>query len=332
MKQHPLPARPDLLLAALLDAETAAAREEEIERLVVGVARPLVARIVGRHARTDGNLRPADADDVMATVSLRLVVRLRALVEGEDDVIEDFERYVSSLTYNALNDLQRSRFPERARLKTRLRYILTHDRRLALWSSASGAVAGLAAWSGSATARDVHLHPSSVTAAMRDSRRTADALAAIFATIRQPLTLDALVLLTAELWNIADVSITGDPSAVPDAQPQPLEAMESREFLRVLWREIRELRPLQRKALLLNLRDSETVNVVALLVVTGTASFDELAAAIDMSAADLAAIWNDLPLDDLRIAELLGLTRQQVINLRKSARERLARRALRGRA
>jgi hypothetical protein len=33
-----------------------------------------------------------------------------------------------------------------------------------------------------------------------------------------------------------------------------------------------------------------------------------------------------LPLDDATIAGLLGLTRQQVINLRKSARERLARR------
>jgi len=33
-----------------------------------------------------------------------------------------------------------------------------------------------------------------------------------------------------------------------------------------------------------------------------------------------------LPLEDAAIAERLGLTRQQVINLRKSARARLARR------
>ena len=33
-----------------------------------------------------------------------------------------------------------------------------------------------------------------------------------------------------------------------------------------------------------------------------------------------------LPLDDLRVAERFGITRQQVINLRKSARERLGRR------
>jgi hypothetical protein len=37
-------------------------------------------------------------------------------------------------------------------------------------------------------------------------------------------------------------------------------------------------------------------------------------------------VWNDLPIEDARIAELLGVTRQQVINARKSGRERLARR------
>ena len=39
-----------------------------------------------------------------------------------------------------------------------------------------------------------------------------------------------------------------------------------------------------------------------------------------------AELWNDLPLEDSAIAQLLGITRQQVINLRKTARERLARR------
>jgi hypothetical protein len=48
-----------------------------------------------------------------------------------------------------------------------------------------------------------------------------------------------------------------------------------------------------------------------------------------MTAEGLAGLWNDLPLEDSKIGELLGLTRQQVINARKSGRERLARR-LRG--
>jgi len=45
-----------------------------------------------------------------------------------------------------------------------------------------------------------------------------------------------------------------------------------------------------------------------------------------MPVERLASLWNKLPLQDADIALLLGITRQQVINLRKSARERLARR------
>jgi hypothetical protein len=52
----------------------------------------------------------------------------------------------------------------------------------------------------------------------------------------------------------------------------------------------------------------------------------QLADVLEISADRFAQLWNDLPLEDARIAELLGLTRQQVINARKSGRERLTRR------
>ena len=70
----------------------------------------------------------------------------------------------------------------------------------------------------------------------------------------------------------------------------------------------------------------EVIVFASLIVLTGIALFDDLAAVLEMSPEALAAIWNDLPLDDLRIASMLQVTRQQVINLRKSARQRLERR------
>jgi hypothetical protein len=45
-----------------------------------------------------------------------------------------------------------------------------------------------------------------------------------------------------------------------------------------------------------------------------------------MPAQEFAGLWNELPLADDAIARRLGLMRQQVVNLRKSARERLGRR------
>jgi len=56
------------------------------------------------------------------------------------------------------------------------------------------------------------------------------------------------------------------------------------------------------------------------------ASLCDIAVALGMTVEQLAGLWVDLPIDDYSIAQLLGVTRQQVINLRKSARERLTRR------
>ena len=102
--------------------------------------------------------------------------------------------------------------------------------------------------------------------------------------------------------------------------------MDQRRYVLRLWSEIRELPPNQRIALLLHSRDGRGYPVIQLVQVTGIAFFPELAGVLGVSEQKLAELWNQLPLDDNSIAEMLGCTRQQVINLRKVARERLARR------
>jgi RNA polymerase sigma factor (sigma-70 family) len=113
---------------------------------------------------------------------------------------------------------------------------------------------------------------------------------------------------------------------LPDPAPDAATALERRTYLSRLWEEIQRLPARQAAALILNLRDEQRRDAVALLPLTGVATMREIARAIDMPAERFAGIWNRLPLEDAAIAELLGVTRQQVINLRKSARERLARR------
>jgi hypothetical protein len=63
-----------------------------------------------------------------------------------------------------------------------------------------------------------------------------------------------------------------------------------------------------------------------LVVDLGVASFRDAAAALEMPPEELAQLWNRLPLEDKEIAARLGVDRQQVINFRSTARERLARR------
>jgi hypothetical protein len=67
-------------------------------------------------------------------------------------------------------------------------------------------------------------------------------------------------------------------------------------------------------------------DLISLLPYTGTATIEQIAEALEFPLEEFLELWNKLPLDDATIAEFLGATRQQVINLRKCARERLERR------
>jgi len=78
--------------------------------------------------------------------------------------------------------------------------------------------------------------------------------------------------------------------------------------------------------LLLNFRDARGQDLVGLLPYTRTATIEQIAEAIALPLEKFLELWSKLPLDDATIGELLGATRQQVINLRKCARERLERR------
>jgi hypothetical protein len=113
------------------------------------------------------------------------------------------------------------------------------------------------------------------------------------------------------------------------AQDDVAWQVEKRIFLQRLWEEVQLLPLAQRTALLLNLRDASGAGCLALFPAVGVANLRQLAAVLELPLEEFAALWNQLPLEDAAIAKLLKLTRQQVINLRKTARERLARR-LRG--
>jgi hypothetical protein len=301
-------------------------RETEVERLIVEIAQPLIAAILARYSRARSGLSPADVDDIGATISLRLLTKLRSLATSSDDSIQDFEKYLATLIYNAVNDHLRKMFPARARLKNRLRYALTHDPRLALWTADGMLLCGLQAWAGS-TKRlsEVPIEASRATRTILNRDRPTDALLSIFELAGEPIIFEALVTFTVDAWHIVDLQPDEDLST---RRPETGTAaqLEMRQYLATLWEEIRKLRPMQRKALLLNLRSGETSNVISLVVLTGVASIDEVAATLEMTPRDLAGIWNELPLDDNRIAALLEVPRQKVINLRKSARERLSRR------
>jgi hypothetical protein len=153
-------------------------------------------------------------------------------------------------------------------------------------------------------------------------------LRSILERIGGPVELDDLVGITAEIWGIQDAKPVTESQAKAIESPvrHPGAEMEQRQWLARLWSEIAQLPFGQRHALLLNLRGGGGLPALALVPLTGIASMPEIARVLEVTPEELAEIWNHLPLDDLSIADRLKVTRQQVINYRKSARERLMRR------
>lgn len=320
----PLSSLNDPLLSALFEARTEAERNSALERIVLTEANPLILRVLA--GISGPMLRPEDVDDITATVDLRLVERLQRAAVVEEAAVTSFAGFVATLTFRAVYQMLRRLSPERTRLQNNLRYILTRDQRLAVWTTPAGIVVGRTEWAGRDPIRRCWPSRFDATLAMLDRTSPADAVTAIVDRLGGPLLFSDLIGIMTELWGVDDRLSEVTLHEMADAQAGPLPRIESRQFLAMLWEEIRMLPRPQRVALLLNLRDGGRTDALAVLVLVGITTIDEIAAALEMPAERLADLWSALPLDDLTIASMLGVTRQQVINLRKTGRERLARR------
>ncbi len=318
------------------------------------------------HSTTASEQDRQRAEDIFGEVVYQLVARLREIrsapvpphtmvpgspTEGggssRSPSISNFRAFAATIAARVCDAYVREKYPNRNRLRRRLEYLLGEQspvRGLAVWTSAEGRrLAGFAQWrdrnrrpAGGAHYRRLLENPQDVVKsqfAHADPAQVdpSELLAAFFDGLGGPIEFDELVGLMARVWSVTDEPV----EALEEDQESPflsgngpgVETIVVRmEYLQALWSEIRQLPTRQAAALLLNLRDPGGNGLIALLPITRTASLTEIAGAIGMEPVELARIWNGLPMDDLRLGELLGCTRQQVINLRRSARERLARR------
>jgi RNA polymerase sigma factor (sigma-70 family) len=396
----------DPLVLPFLDAADDEAARARLGDLLVDHASPLIHQIVRRQLLSGGGAaartREQDAEDLHGVLMLRLTAQLWVLRREEHDSggavaaesaapIASFANYVARAAFNACHEWLRQRAPRRARLQSRVRYVLTHDPRLmmreaagrdwwcgardawnardtsdrALDTSPAHADARLASEAGDADGTTDADVPVEIVRGAADEqaavvrreagdpavspRAFAAFVHATLAALGRPCRFGTLVAAIGACLGEEDVPAAsggggqareaagrgqdgredGLPSEVErlrDQRPAILDVLTHREHLERLWNEIRELPPRQRAALLLNLRDDEGRGMIELWPQTGIAPLAELARALDLTEGALRELWPTLPRDDQWIAERLGVTRRQVINLRKCARERLARR------
>lgn len=339
----------DNLLLPLLRAKSEDAKQH-VEQLFTAHAVPVVQQIIKSKFIT--HFEPEDRQDVedlQNDVLVQLLIRLRAFkADPAQQAISNFRGYVAVTTYRACYDHLRRKYPQYQQLKNRLRYLLTHHSEFAIWESEPSVwFGGLVQWRAAQSVnaqndrlRELRENPHAIAHLALGGRQAtqlnlAELLAAIFDWVGQAIELDQLVNLIACLLGQRRKPLFTDPDRedaddplefLIDPRANPAAEVEARQQLCWIWNEMRQLSLEQRTALLLNLRDEKGGNAIALLPHTGTATLRQIADALALPAIELAELWPKLPLDDDTIALRLGLTRQQVINLRLAARRRLSRR------
>ena len=343
-----LAANIDALLEPLLRVTSDEQADALLSQLITTHLEPVIQGVIRHklHFNSRNAGEQAEADDIRQEVVVQMVAELRKFCgHPQTHAIGDVRGLAAVIAHRACSRWMRRQFPERHALKHRLYYLLTRQSGFALWEDENKKMmAGFAAWQGQKRVADSEALRSlsdderlllqiRLLRSGRHQAEPGDTLAAIFDRLGGPIAFDELISALAAILYIRDQPLESTDEeeneiaiATSAGATDPAWQIEKRIFLQRLWEEVRQLPLNQRAALLLNLKDANGRGCIALFPAAGIATLRELAETVGVSAEEFTKLWNELPLEDIRIAERFQLTRQQVINLRKSARERLKRR------
>jgi RNA polymerase sigma factor (sigma-70 family) len=341
MKSEGTVSQPELLLNRWLAEHDTESSQRELEQLVALHAEPLVRRIVAFKLASCGaggspRLSYADVEDVCQNALCQLLARLERMKRGDGGAaVRDFTAYVAVTAYNACNAYFRSKRPAWLSLSMKVRYVASHSSKFALWENPDGLdVCGLIGQRGAEALGDA-AHLARACAELRtriDASRlpVQELMEQLLKAVGKPLLFESLVDAAADLCGLREDRMESlDEPNVPEQLPdnaQPADAqLIDRHYINQVWKEIAQLPLEHRRALLLNLSDSAGGDI-RMFDSLGVASVRDIAALLEIGPLEFADLWKDLPLDDVRVAQMLGISRQDVANRRSTARKRLARR------
>lgn len=296
------------------------ASDADAEELRNALVRDEALPVIRAVARSRFHGEPEEIEEVSNDAVVQVLRRLGSLREAAASSIASFRGYVATVAHRLCDARLRERYPERHRLNNRIRYVLSHRPEFFLDETRDGWCCGLEEHRGWPLVRELpDLAP----------RGSALRGAALVETLRQTFESAGGPVRCDELVSRLSRGLDARPVLVNEASiggAERVPGLERLSELRRLWNEVVSLPRPQRVALLLHLRGIDGEELLSILPLTGIATIEEIASVLEISPAALADAWNELPFPDVRIGEMLGLSRQQVINLRKSARERLMRR------
>jgi hypothetical protein len=345
--------RNDPVLLPFLRASEEVEADSSLAQLLAEHGQPVIKGIIRNKlnvtlSASDGRLENQEALEIESDVLAELLMELNELkAEADNKVINNFRSYAAVITFHACSKHLRRKHPQRGQLKDKLRYLLNNRPHFSLWQTSDEQwVCGFIEWRDHKpqTVRAGSQLEPLINSSHKDLlgrpgngavMKLEELLPAIFNGAGQPVEFNELVSAIAELQGIKNLTGTTEEigeevekelSQIPDSRPNVAVEVEQRFYLQRLWEEICQLPLRQRLALLLNLKDAQGRSMISMFPLTGIASLQRIAAALEIPPEKFAQIWNDFPWEDAAIAAYLYITRQQVANLRKCARERLARR------
>jgi RNA polymerase sigma factor (sigma-70 family) len=330
----------DPILLPFLSSSDEAKADDHLVELLAHLAMPIITGVVDDTLRymepPQMNCRvyqAQDKEDIVNEVILKILDRLRRLKESpESSPITNFQGYVAVAARNACSSYYRDRYPNRARFKEKLRYVLIHRREFALWNTADGeSICGSSEWEGEQRpANSDWMDYARMQWEGHENCQNPDDLAillqTIFAGTQAPIPFEDLLDGVAEILRITDDPPRDRHNNPAAAFPDLLETVAQRQFLERLWIEVQQLRGAQRTALLLSIRDETQTSLTGLLAEICITSVNEIANAAGMPVDEFVCVLDELPMDDNAIGKRLGVSRQQVISYRLSARRRLEKR------
>ncbi|HMV82289.1 MAG TPA: hypothetical protein PLD20_31590 [Blastocatellia bacterium] len=323
-----------------------------LQEVIEKHAEPLIQKIIGAklHVSSTEAYDHSEAEvleDFCQEAILKLVAYLnQSRQKPQEYCIKSLDDFVATTAFNVYNKYLREKYPLRYKLKRQLYYLLNNRKALALWKEGHEFISGLSKWR---ERRPAERHSQALWSLREDDSKFVTSrlkgrapselppdslLIHVFQWLGHSLELNLLVDVVAELLKIKDQPITKTPEEDENKRvaqnhahhPGPLTRIEHQQILKQLWEEIEILRVNQRWALLCSLRDEQGNGLITFFPSCGIASPRQIAQTLKIEIEELMMLWDKFPLKDSEIAARLGVSTQQVINLRKSARERLERR------
>src|SRR5689334_196569 len=122
----------DALLLPLLEATDEAESQRLFAKLISEHADTVIKEIIKYKLRL--SLVHSDAEDVYGEILLQILAELREFKKSpKNRPIKDFKSYVATIAYHTCYEYLREKYPQRSRLKDRLRYLLSHHKSFAMW-------------------------------------------------------------------------------------------------------------------------------------------------------------------------------------------------------